>query len=307
MSALWQTQPSHLSSIHGLSQSLELRQFPHINYDISSYKNLVEGPVLEQLFKDLKTNWMYSATIQLTLNGSEPAWSKDGWSFVPLDFASLSVSNGSNQTTDVSNDVGSGLNATLETPAIRARLDCKPWPNEKDPWWLVQTNDVTNTSIWDEVTNPSQYPTGYYFNDSFPLLPGSGIALCCAQGTMQDPGTSELGYWVLDHEEAGWADRNFSAKWFTGTAQIFQPRMIDTYSNPRFTWLEKPTVVAVECTPIIESANAQVMLDVASQSIYNYTILDNATPEENAWTDSFVQHGTEEYVRNITTRLVNVS
>lgn len=311
MSALWQTQPSHLSSTSELIRGLELRQIPHVNYNTDSYKSLVISPVLEQLFKDLRTNWMYSATLELTLNGSEPTWSKDGWSFVPLDVESLSIPSVTNETVTGNSSLAStATNATFSTPAIRARLECEPWPSEENPWWLLETDDVANNTKWKSTPDPSRYAVGYSFHHSLPLIPGGGIPLCCAEGTMETPGNATLGYWVLNHEDSGWADKNFSIKWITGVAQIFEYKDYTGYStSPRFTWLEKPTVAAANCTPIIEAANSTIVVDVNTARIQSFQILDTPTVEEIAWTDSFVMHddNPQNYTRvqkNVTTRWV---
>ena len=42
-------------------------------------------PISEDLYWTQSAAWLQSATNQLTQDGAEPAWSLNGWSFVPVD------------------------------------------------------------------------------------------------------------------------------------------------------------------------------------------------------------------------------
>jgi hypothetical protein len=99
------------------------------------------GAVLENAFNTPSTEWMYTAIVQLALNGSPPAWTMDDWSFVPLDIST--ISNGSSMQNighiSASEQLGSAsssANISVVTPAVRGRLECTPY------------NGLSNLSAW---------------------------------------------------------------------------------------------------------------------------------------------------------------
>lgn len=96
MSALWQKEAHVLTSRAVAAQLLQLRQIPHLNEGEVPYQSgaadRVVGEVFGSAFDNVLNSWMYGAAIQLSFNGSEPAWSKDGWSFVPADISAITVS-----------------------------------------------------------------------------------------------------------------------------------------------------------------------------------------------------------------------
>jgi hypothetical protein len=82
---------------------------------------------MAQLHRNLTAHWMYTATNQLALNGSEPAWSKDGWSFVPLDLRNVSLLMPGKVDNKDQDDIGQSSRVNVSTtPAIRGRIECSP-------------------------------------------------------------------------------------------------------------------------------------------------------------------------------------
>lgn len=86
---------------------------------------------------------LYGATLQLAYNASEPAWSKDGWSFMPLDIRNVqnTSSFAQDMTLDSVQDQELSLdaalvNVTVPTVATRARLECSPFKG------------ISNLSAW---------------------------------------------------------------------------------------------------------------------------------------------------------------
>lgn len=93
MSALWQPDYQYRTSSVSLPRELELRTISTLITAVSNDPtglydgvNTAEASVLSTLYGQLETNWLYSAIIQMSLNGTQPAWSSDGWSFVPSIF-----------------------------------------------------------------------------------------------------------------------------------------------------------------------------------------------------------------------------
>ena len=172
MSALWQRDYGNVASTTNIPRQLELRKIPIVTQEQHASEGgdtgpHYQGPVLQGLFGNLSTNWLYEATIQLTLNGSEPAWSSDGWSFVPVDVANVSESvlqsvGLSLETSGEALGPSSGTSITCETMAIRARIECSTYDAivTKSSNWLSQY-DLTNSSVWVPSLNPTNLETGY--------------------------------------------------------------------------------------------------------------------------------------------------
>jgi hypothetical protein len=178
VSALFEYGLGDVIHTHHITPGLELRTTPfywdgqYVYYE-DGVDSSLEALILSNVYTDLSTNWMYTATIQLALNGLEPPWSLDGWSFVPVDLSSIQQS-----WTSSSNDTDSGavnntvssivsastVNVTLTTPAIRGRLECSPIGDmlaANQSAWLT-TWDMTNTSMWNSSVNPqADFRTGY--------------------------------------------------------------------------------------------------------------------------------------------------
>lgn len=229
MSALWQREPSQLSSAAEVFRPLQLRQIPHLftGYappSTSSGGSYI-GDVLGNLFDDLTTNWMYGAAIQLSLNGSEPSWSSNGWSFVPVELFQINTPN------NVVQNTGSGTasvqqtasNVTLITPAIRGRLECTPWDTNIDPSRWLTEYDLTNATVWNTTFNPRTFAKGYelgcedtmdgprylnlqpntsrtdyacgYLESYTNFRTDSATITCCGQGPAEDPGSTSIGFW----------------------------------------------------------------------------------------------------------------
>lgn len=301
MSALWQRQPLSLTSSAEARQPLELRQMPFVAYDMYLNKDTHMFTILGDLFKSFRTSWMYGATIQLTLNGSEPAWSKDGWSFVPVDLSDVIGS-------DLLRDQElTAVNIQVQTPGVRARLECDQGIYVDD-CWMPGTTTITNSTRWEEVTDPSRFPVGYpldtdivfstdasasnsacnsaYNNTS--ILPQGRIPICCTQGSKDNPGTLSIGYWTPISIDSS----AFNIKWMHGLAQTFDlAPNIASYTEPErpyLFWLEKPRLAMTNCTAVIETTNAHVNVSIASGKVYDYTH-DEPIVDTNAWAEPFIE------------------
>jgi len=331
MSALWTRQPSQLSSAVEVSQPLQLRQIPHLQQGwvpgTTFHATNYVGEILSDAFNNLQTNWMYSAAIQLTLNGSEPPWSSNGWSFVPVDLVSTSelrcfqnLGNDSN----FSSTRGMGTNATVNTSAIRARLECKPWDTRMRPSQWLTEYDLTNATQWNQTANPKSFEKAYalgcdsgvqprYINFQ-PNTSSSATACqylggitdfradgttvtCCSSGTQDDPGPASIGFWSPSYYQgqyiSGWPllsngtwPTNITVKWIHG-------RAVDGYYQAKggvspLLWTEEPGIAAADCVPVIETANATVNVNVANGFVQSYRILGDPKADPFAWADDFV-------------------
>ena len=134
MSALWQRADGSRPASISLTRSYEPRRQPHV-YTYATGDSMGAGDqigliVLANFYEDLSTNWLYSATLELVYNGSQPDWSRDGWSFVPMNLGPITESRFYKHTpadyTSAPNSAVAGnksANATITTPALRGTVD----------------------------------------------------------------------------------------------------------------------------------------------------------------------------------------
>lgn len=166
MSSLWTREPGELPSTAQVLAELELRHVPRIEPGRLRQSSGSSDPAtfpLWSAFGDTGTSWMSSATVQLSLNGSEPSWSSNGWSFVPRDLSALSVSETQQQTCENGTACLSAqsVNVTMRTPAVRARLQCTPYDFLDDtPLWLTEW-DLTDETYWNISGSPRTIDHGY--------------------------------------------------------------------------------------------------------------------------------------------------
>lgn len=328
MSALFERQPHVHTQSFITNRSLELRQVPHlfeVLYDFTSSEGYVTWrDVIQRTYENSTTNWLYTATIQLTLGGPEPAWSRQGWSFVPVslpeskDYSPKSSERFRDNAEETQNGTWTSfVNITIPTFGVRARLECENVPgadsfgDNSDTSWLMEW-DFTDDSVWNTTNNPkdlkSAYmPARYLFENTThntSLLSLPSLVYCCENGTMQgENSNSAIGYWSTNngaeypHPDRAWPI-NFTSKWIYGG-----PTRTDYYLNnsfadeilndPQNKWAplmfsEVPRLQALNCKPVIETANTSIVVDYTTGQVHHFEILDQPKPAEEAWSDAFV-------------------
>ncbi|KAE8162573.1 hypothetical protein BDV40DRAFT_312370 [Aspergillus tamarii] len=330
MSALFQRDTGVVIETQTLERSLEIRQIPHIfktqEFTIRYATNFL-GTILAQLHGNLSSHWMYTAANQLTLNGSEPAWSKGGWSFVPVDLSSVSLSTpgniGINDQGGI--DKNSQINVSLATPAIRGRIECSPYEGLLNLSAWITPTDVSNSSSW--TISPSagdlkmayQLGVGFKLNEyrpsmifpeplrnytncdkCTPIFANPSSIQCCGNGT--DTGTDPMaavGYWSPNGNPAAWNprawSRNFTTKWIHGHAQSATELLGPYgYKQPHLLFTSIPSITAMNCIPLVETANAEVTVDPATGEVRAFNITDEPQIADNAFSDVFLPHKTSD-------------
>lgn len=334
MSALFQVRSGSFSAQSEIHRSVELRQIPIIsNLFMTSgttYNLHVNQIAIQKMYLNDSGSWIYGATNQLTLNGTEPSWSIDEWSFLPLDLSQIPKTKShrrSSNTSSFSQNIQVPLiNVTISTPAIRARLECEPIDQveQKSSW--VSKHNISHPSssliaskrpqvayqllpkIWNDTFNTSMLAT--------PVNPR-----CCANES-SDTHKSALGYWSTKdsseypHVNAKWPV-SFLSKWVLGNASyIYDMVNFSQYDNDDWDkdfgrrlashddlllFTEEPVLQAVHCTPIIETTEADVTVDASNGRVQHYRILNDPDPADSAWLDVFVYHTTHiaQYCRNL--------
>lgn len=269
-----------------------------------------------------RQNWMHSAFNELTLNGSEPSWSTDSWSFIPIDLATITnatlpVSSDTGASSDGSSQTFSTQNVTITTPAIRTRLECSIIPEVQNTSSWLEDFDLTNQQIWDVRSNPKGLVKGYKFQantmfDGTPWNTSLGLStpdrLCCNDNTtgVAPIQNITIGYWspidTLNFPDPfiSWP-MNFTVKWIHGPARsdIFlkdsNSSDILGFSEPVapgqgvLLFTETPSMQAMTCKPTIETANSLTTVDTLGR-ILSYNLLEEPRAVDAPWMDAMVAH-----------------
>ena len=338
-SALWSRQQSEKLFITKIPVSLEIRQVPllligHIN-DNDFYSSSFAGEVLRESFANQTTSWMYGGTIQLALNGSEPSWSSNGWSFAPVDLSALPTKTIQNAGDNSSSAQESGVPlpsstlAKLDTAGIHAWLECTPFDSLDDSSSWTTRQDLTDSTYSNTSANPTSLLTGYELGTATCSGNSPSIGLgyfcgaaggidisttfyaqppqlsCCENRTENGFELASVGYWsanrnagVLFPELSGNYPFNLTVKWLRGIPQEGFIMANASSESRRLIWHEPPQMTALNCRPIIETANARVTVDIASHRVQNYSLTSNPVPDANAWVDLFSYHTAEYYTPN---------
>ncbi|PSN74373.1 hypothetical protein BS50DRAFT_539590 [Corynespora cassiicola Philippines] len=323
MSALFEKETTNVITSVPVERSLELRQVPNL---LAVDLDWVAGAtgakqILGQAFRGVSSNWMYTATIQMSLNGSHPSWSRDEWSFIPLNIShvddSINLQN-TGKAQDRTNEFASlsAVNVSVKTTALRARLDCTAIPEATNvSYWATETN-LTNSFQWNTTLNPTDWESGYKL-DTLLFEPGNynttmtthyGSPICCSNSssTDEDP-TVGLGYWsfapgskpgtLFPHAFQQWPF-NFTSKWLHGEGRADYRLAYDPQFHPvrqnrssHLIFKQPPEFQALTCKPVIESSESEVTVDKNTLQVLSYRILDDEpSPVDRAWTDPFVIH-----------------
>ncbi|KUJ17961.1 uncharacterized protein LY89DRAFT_781079 [Mollisia scopiformis] len=323
MSALWDRNPGFRTYNSTLARTVEFRSVPAIfevpppsphGYDASVDTQNAKG-ALTNVFGNLLTSWLYAAINEGAYNTTPSAWMNDDWAFMPAEISSISISSQSVSSSDNAPVAGSAVNATFDTPAIRGRLECSPLDMSNTSAWLY-TLDFTNKTAWNS-TIPSDLKTGYelklglamnesvgdgkytYWDDDSPYFSffATDYRLkCCGNETNGTVNEASVGYWSLPADSM---HQGIVVKWITGHPYVsqFNDSTGSDYLSPgegygahlHWAWKDVPKVTALNCTPVFETANASITVDVSTGIVQNYTINDTPRLDPNAWAYNYVQ------------------
>ncbi|KAF2258991.1 hypothetical protein CC78DRAFT_503810 [Lojkania enalia] len=315
MSALFERELGTATHAVIAPRTLEIRQVPQqglSTYDPTFRSLSPAAQILANVYSNMSINWIRTATIQLTLSGSEPAWSSQGWSFVPIDLSSFAnvtsnslqeEKNAFDEEEQLTPPISAG-NVSLSTSAIRGRIECSSIPAVSNVSSWLYTWNLTDEQEWNVTANPRDLTTGYElwrwmfidepYNTSSLSHPSE--AFCCVNNTEKDAQrrNSAIGYWSpndgvkFPHARETWP-QNFTTKWIRGTARNDYHKAEWNTSVPGpLLFSEVPSLQALNCMPVIESANAHVTVDQRTGKVYGYTILDEPQSAQQAWSEPFI-------------------
>ncbi|USP74676.1 hypothetical protein yc1106_01950 [Curvularia clavata] len=298
MSAIFERQSTNVVQPVRFSRTLEERTLPIVTThraatDIWSgaKPDLLPWKVLNELLLNPPENWLPGAAIQLSLNGTKPAWTNDDWSFIPVDLSHADES----APTQSKESILHPSNVTITTPALRAKLECDEIPEVMTASAWLATTDSLPSSYYEEVNiEPSK--NGYIlpsimFNNTSSntsTFATSSMIRCCSNTTNNDTNTAVIGYWSpVEVQSFPYADRQwplpFVTKWIVGKPQGGDEE------DDALIFKEAPALQAARCTPTIEAANAKVTVDKNTGTVHSFEIMDAIRPAQEAWSEVFVQ------------------
>ncbi|KAI4939211.1 uncharacterized protein J4E92_000495 [Alternaria infectoria] len=168
----------------------------------------------EHMLDSSNIQWLNHALDEILLEAPQLAWTKDEWTFTPLDMQELpnvTVSSkscsGSGRHTSP-NSIASPANASFITSAIRSRLECSPIA-VPDSGWLDQAADVFPNRT-NEALQGFALPTTLFDGESYntSVFSARRRLSCCTNGT--DPGQQAVvAYWSSNSSMIERVDPNF--------------------------------------------------------------------------------------------------
>jgi hypothetical protein len=269
--------------------------------------------------KTTDAEWLYKALDEISLNNTPPAWTKDEWVFTPVDMSGLPLVATVSQDTGIKakRPVSSGLgtspaNVSITTSALRSRLKCS---NIRVPTsgWLDRAEDVFADRIDPPITG-WVLPTMLFPKEDYktPVFTVPRRMACCANGTVIG-GQSAIAFWSSSspmteirpaepvdvngpenlREPNAWTS-NFAIKWILGPASSTVVSAGDRLPNhitmnygrtdeTLLYFTEEPQMSMMSCEPIIEHANASVVVARSTSMILEANLLSEPELASEAW------------------------
>jgi hypothetical protein len=272
--------------------------------------------------KSTTSDWLYSALNQLTIHTEQPNWSKDGWSFIPIDLDTLpEVVLKKQQTRANSRSLGplvySTVNVTLTTSAVRARLDCDKISTEIPSWFpknevdlFPEENSTAARDLYERLDRTGYILPHTIFDNTThqtSIFSRLSTVICCSNDT-DKAGRSAVGYWSQLNTSQWWdffsigghstwvgfgPDKwppNFAVKWIVGQTVLSN---VTAYSNgvPSYykvmQFPEVPNMSFLTCKPIIEEAQAEVVVARSSGQVLSFNVISEPEEQSIAWAAHF--------------------
>jgi hypothetical protein len=260
---------------------------------------------------------MYSAVLELTIDAPYPKWSKDGWTFTPAVMPDLPDDANASQIQHVGDDSSvagnstSSVHITLPTVGRRGRLECSPIANASDisTWlrtWYIKSNSSDGTpQVSAPVYDLNELMFGEVFTSS---LSRPKAPQCCLSKSEETKNEVNIGYWSINspepwrggsgHFNGSWP-LNITVKWIHGEGASWPSNYTygDIYGDGYRNFASElktglmfhtvPDIQAVNCRPIIESAEASVTVDYLSGVVADFDILSTPRAVGEPWSDPF--------------------
>jgi hypothetical protein len=307
MSALWSREMGILDFDVSLTAQYELRSVPHVFadriYPLRSGESIAYPRIAKYIYggTQYQTSWVYGSLAELAFGASSPAWSKDGWSFPPIDLSNISAAI-PNRYKPASVDAPGSLNVSLVTQGLRGRLECSPI--DESSRWISQVTNFTDLVRYNKSMNDTRPMIDMGFEFTAQVRVVNFTAFTGAQPAAVTIGQwlhfnysslSKLGSPLYNPENS----ENFTVLWTNSS----YPYRYDGYNPwiphntmekfeepPRLIFSERPQVQALTCRPIFETVKARITIDAATTRLEHYELLGDVSPAEHPWSHSFDRH-----------------
>lgn len=287
-----------------LAAQYRLRSIPHVfedkRYIYRQGESIAYPRIAQRVYggDQYQTSWVYGSLSELAFGASSPAWSKDGWSFPPVDLQKISADI-PERFKQKHGDTLASMNVSLVARGLRGRLECTPI--DQPSRWTVQISNFTDMLPHNQTTTETRpkISTGFEFTSRVRVvdLPGySG----------QQPGVVNMGQWLhFNYSSSSKSGsplynpeypQNFTVLWTNSSypyrynAEISGVNEEEFDPPPRLIFSERPQVQALNCQPIFETTIARITLDVADRRLKHYEVLEDIIPAEHGWSNRFERH-----------------
>jgi hypothetical protein len=328
IAAIFERGPGSTTSVAHATSTYAIRQAPlFYNYSKSGFNNLhdhgVQSPFLQDTMRIVTSDWLYSALDQISLDSEQPSWSRDGWSFTPVDMDSLppvsnlSRSSASSAETDNRALLVSTANSTLTTSALRARLECGN-VETRNPLWFTKNevdlfsfeNSTDATAVKDRLNRTGYILPSTIFENTTrqtSIYSRASKVICCSNET-DITGRSAVGYWSQMNTTQWWKNDpslgssswikfgpdiwppHFAVKWILGptvTSNVtaYTNGAASHYKIMQFT--DVPSMTFLDCKPVIEKAEAEIVVARTTGQVLSFNILNAPQPQIDPWSAHF--------------------
>lgn len=307
ISALWDKETQTTVHVVEMSRQLELRQVPTVIGTKSygsmthTYSDPTLPTLLDAVYGDYLTSWLYGALLETMGAAETPPWSKDTWSFAPVDFSASSAAIiGLSDDGPTASLNSLPYNVSIETQALRARLSCSPVEATQNASTWVETLDFKNDKAWNSTNSPPGLEIGYELKEAvfvpnttlpYYMIPQRGPVQCCANETDGSAGEAAVGYGTT-MGYLGSENTDLFIKWIVGRPLeklYFDANLTSTDTRwAHWVWTEEPQMQGITCSPTIEAANATVTVDLSSGMVKDYSIIGEPQNATAAWLDNDV-------------------
>lgn len=333
MAAIFERGPGVATTVAYVNTTYAIRQAPMTyNHSVNTFYTLgreygSQGPFLQDAMRIKTSDWLYSALDQITLDAQQPAWSRDGWSFAPIDVESLPSVRTPNSEDTTGPIPISAANSTFTTSALRAQLRCDKVETENPSWFEKNEIDLfprENSTEADNVREKLRR-AGYIlprtvFNNSIhetSFFSRTSTIQCCSNETDPD-GRAAVGYWSQMNTSAWWGMEgtlglsawidfgpdswppNFAVKWIAGPTTTSN---VTAYTNGGASdykimqFKEVPPMAFLTCKPIIEKGDAKIVLAHRTGQVLDFEILSEPQEQLDPWTAHF-RHANESNIKD---------
>lgn len=299
ISGLWERNPAFKTQNITVLRTAELRSVPAIFTVVSpptpeDETKISEG-VLSNIFENSLTSWMFSSVNEGVYNSTPPPWTSEDWAFSPFNLTSVLAASDRTIQNSTSSFRPATKNVTVQTPSLRGRLECVPIDMSNTSAWLTTVN-LTDKATWNGRNLTDNLTVGYEINnfvvkDSIesarPLfnISVAGYQMPSSESGMNTSEETAIGYWTYSADDL---HTSIVIQWITGHPIPYQ--LQSSISQPPQThwiWADIPKITALKCLPVFESANAKVDVDLATSAVQSYAIMNEPSPDLNAWSSRY--------------------